>query len=340
MKNENKTQSSPRCWRQHPLSMGAPGGPSEGERRQHGHPHAVGQEGWGDTGTAFGGGAAALPIPAHLVAGSVDRGRGTLAQEVLGAPQVVWGALHLQRCRCWGGKHTGHPGGLCQPRHQTPAFIRPRLAMPGVKKPAQDIPLGAAGLLPRQRRAGSTGRRAAHGRGCRRCQKPPCHRELSGPAAEHWQMQKIKKQRHQKKPTKNTNQNKRANKRRAARWREAPPHRENRNRRDCKTRSASISCGWRRKCFSFLLEKKNSQSCNCPRERWTPQPGPGRTLGTANGAEHGPEWGREMGGKGRSGSAARVCVQPSLPCWALHTCGANTQVLHLKKKSTAKENMH
>lgn len=31
---------------------------------------------------------------------------------------------------------------------------------------------------------------------------------------------------------------------------------QNRNPRDCKTRSASIGCGWRRKCFSFLLEKK------------------------------------------------------------------------------------
>lgn len=30
---------------------------------------------------------------------------------------------------------------------------------------------------------------------------------------------------------------------------------QNRNPRDCKTRSASIGCGWRRKCFSFLLEK-------------------------------------------------------------------------------------
>lgn len=35
--------------------------------------------------------------PAHLVASFVDIGRGPLAQEVLGAPQVVGGALHVQR---------------------------------------------------------------------------------------------------------------------------------------------------------------------------------------------------------------------------------------------------
>lgn len=55
---------------------------------------------------------------------------------------------------------------------------------------------------------------------------------------------------------------------------------QNRNPRDCKTRSASIGCGWRRKCFSFLLVKKNSQSCSRPQAA-------GTRLERANGAGHG-----------------------------------------------------
>lgn len=57
-----------------------------------------GAGGGSDGGPGLGGlGFCPPAAPAHLVASFVDRGRGALAQEVLGAPQVAGGALHVRR---------------------------------------------------------------------------------------------------------------------------------------------------------------------------------------------------------------------------------------------------
>lgn len=109
MKNENKTRSSPQRCRQ-------PGSSREGEQRGARASPRRGARGMEGTEGNRGFGVAAPPpppgAPAHLVASFVDAGRGTLAQEVLGAPEVVWGALHLQQRRCGkGGKAHGSPPG-------------------------------------------------------------------------------------------------------------------------------------------------------------------------------------------------------------------------------------
>lgn len=108
MKNENKTRSSPQRCRQ-------PGSSREGEQRGARASPRRGAGGMEGTEGNRGFGVAAPPppgAPAHLVASFVDAGRGTLAQEVLGAPEVVWGALHLQQRRCGkGGKAHGSPPG-------------------------------------------------------------------------------------------------------------------------------------------------------------------------------------------------------------------------------------
>lgn len=109
MKNENKTRSSPQHCRQ-------PGSSREGEQRGARAPPRRGAGGMEGTEGNRGFGVPGLPpgAPAHLVASFVDAGRGTLAQEVLGAPEVVWGALHLQQRRCGkGGKAHGSPPGGC-----------------------------------------------------------------------------------------------------------------------------------------------------------------------------------------------------------------------------------
>lgn len=294
---------------------GAPGRASRGE---HGHPRAAGQEGWGAMGAPWLWGGCPPPpaAPAHLVASFVDAGRGALAQEVLGAPEVVGSALHLQQRCCWGEAHGSPRGPLAsaspatEPRHLSVLVWQ----YTGKKGGRRTYPLAGS----RQPPTSPALSRQHHAEGLRMdggvsaAKNHPVAGTCRG-----WQQ--------------NTDRCKkiRANKRRAARWREAPPRPENRNLWDCKTRSASISCGWRRKCFGFLLEKKKfpelqpSQgvlgSAAAPLAQ---RPGPGQTLVTANGAEHrprrSPAWDREMGSRVRSGSAARVCIQPSLAALGAH----------------------
>lgn len=315
MKNGNKTQSSPRAASSVHSQWELQGVRAKGSTGSMGIP----MEGWGDTGTAFGGGAAPLPTPAHLVASFVDRGRGTLAQEVLGAPQVVWGALHLQRCRC-GGKHTGH---LCQPRQQTPVFICPRLAVPGVKQQRRTFPLaGYAGLLPRQRQAGSTRRRAAHGRRCRRCQGHP----VAG-RCRCWRRNTDRCKNSKPTPPKNQ-KNEQTNAELQGGERHLPTARTETDGIAKPARQASLRL--EEEMLQLPAREKTFQSCNCPQESWARRQGHNGLWEQRTGLS------RDRHGVGRWEAKEPQDLHPGsvfslrLPCRALHTHGAKMRVCTLK----------
>lgn len=153
------------------------------------------------------------PPPPHLAAGFVDAGRGSLAQQVVRAPEVVGGALHrrhrcspLCRQQCMGELQARHSR-----RHSTAAGTAPHGC------PPPTCAWEAATLL-------------------RALPNPAARWDLSGPAAQQRRMQ-------------------RSTGGESCKVEGGTSPLQNRNPRDCKTRSASIGCGWRRKCFSFLLEK-------------------------------------------------------------------------------------
>lgn len=191
MKNENKTQSSPRYCRQPPLSKGAAGRVSRGE---HGHPHAVGQDGWGGHRGApwLWGGCSPTPPrrprspccelcrhrPWRLGPGGPRCSRGSL-----GCSASPAAPLRGASTRVTPGGH----GPLPAPPPNPGVYLSPPGNARGKKSRPQDIPLGRR--PPASYLAGAE--RAAPREGLRMdgavsaAKKPPCRWDLSGLAAEH-----------------------------------------------------------------------------------------------------------------------------------------------------------